>query len=134
MKQRYVTDNELPEYALLLAGLERINGRGVCGFLFWPKDKTEFGWKGEAYIDPVEYQPVLVRTNMAKKPLAVRTNIPGLGLSTVSCAPAGCGLAAGFVEHGTQDVRAVLLPAVDSTKCGGPSLRKDARLLENRRD
>lgn len=56
--------------------------------VFQPKARSEFGWKGDAYIDTTAYEPVLVRANMAKKiPLAVRTllgtNVPGLGFNIV---------------------------------------------------
>jgi len=69
-----------------LAGRERINGRDVFHIDFHPKDKNDFGWKGDAYIDVAAYQPVLIRTDMSRKiPLAVRallgTNVPGLGFS-----------------------------------------------------
>ncbi len=71
-----------------LAGRERINGRDVFHIDFYPKDKNDFGWKGDAYIDVDAYQPVLIRTDMSRKiPLAVRallgTNVPGLGFSVV---------------------------------------------------
>lgn len=74
-----------------LVGRERINGRDVFHIDFRPKDKNDFGWKGDAYIDVDAYQPVVIRTNMARKiPLAVRallgTNVPGLGFS-VAYAP-----------------------------------------------
>ena len=71
-----------------LLGRERINGRDVFHIDFRPKDRKDFGWKGDAYIDVDAYQPVVVRTDMARKiPLAVRallgTNVPGLGFSVV---------------------------------------------------
>jgi hypothetical protein len=74
-----------------LAGRERLNGRDVFHIVFRPKDKKEFGWKGDAYIDAADYQPVMVTTDMARKvPFAVRTllgtNVPGLGF-TVMYAP-----------------------------------------------
>jgi hypothetical protein len=53
---------------------------------FRPKDKNDFDWKGEAFIDTQEFEPVVVYTEMSRKiPLAVRTllgtNLPGLGFS-----------------------------------------------------
>ena len=71
-----------------LVGRERINGRDVFHIDFRPRDKNDFGWKGDAYIDVDAFQPVLIRTDMARKiPLAVRallgTNVPGLGFSVV---------------------------------------------------
>ena len=55
------------------------------------KDKNDFGWSGDAYIDTTAFQPVLVTTAMARKiPFAVRTllgtNVPGLGF-TITYAP-----------------------------------------------
>lgn len=79
------------DYQFQLMGRERMNGRDVFHIVFRPKDKNEFGWKGDAYIDTVDYQPVVVSTDMARKvPLAVRTllgtNVPGLGF-TITYAP-----------------------------------------------
>ena len=72
------------DYRFQLIGRERMNGCDVFHIVFRPKDKNDFGWKGDAYIDTVDYQPVVVSTDMARKvPLAVRTllgtNVPGLG-------------------------------------------------------
>ncbi len=76
------------EYDFRLSGRERLNGRDVYHIVFHPKAKSEFGWKGDAYIDMSSYQPVVVSTDMARKiPLAVRTllgtNVPGLGFTIV---------------------------------------------------
>ena len=76
------------EYLFHLVGTEKMNGREVFHVSFRPKDKSEFGWKGDAYIDTTAYQPVLVRTDMARKvPIAVRTllgtNVPGLGFNII---------------------------------------------------
>ena len=69
-----------------LVGREHINGRDVFHVEFNPRDKDEFTWKGDAYIDTTAYQPVVVRTTMARKiPFAVRTllgtSLPGLGFA-----------------------------------------------------
>jgi len=74
------------EYTFRLLGRERMNGREVFHLEFRPRDKSEFAWKGDAYIDTVAYQPVVVRTTLSRKvPFAVRallgTNVPGLGFS-----------------------------------------------------
>jgi hypothetical protein len=74
-----------------MLGRERMNGRDVYHISFRPKDKNDFGWSGDAYIDTTAYQPVLVTTGMARKiPFAVctflGTNLPGLGF-TVTYAP-----------------------------------------------
>ncbi|HTD96433.1 MAG TPA: hypothetical protein VK627_05870 [Edaphobacter sp.] len=78
-------------YSFHLLGRERMNGREIFHISFLPKDKDNFVWKGDAYIDSIAYQPVLVRTAMARKvPFAVRTllgtSLPGLGF-TVLYAP-----------------------------------------------
>lgn len=74
-----------------LLGRGSMNGRDAYHIEFSPKDKSDFGWKGDAWIDANEFQPVLVRTAMSRKiPFAVRTmlgiNLPGLGF-TVTYAP-----------------------------------------------
>ncbi len=86
-----LTSKDQTDYVFELAGRERMNGRDVFHVIFRPKDKQDFGWKGDAYIDTEAYQPVLVTTGMARKiPFAVRTflgiNLPGLGF-TVTYAP-----------------------------------------------
>jgi hypothetical protein len=78
----------LPEYRFHLIGVETMNRRTVFHITFVPVDKDDFGWKGDAYIDTTAYEPVLVRTAMAKKvPFAVRTlmgtNVPGLGFTII---------------------------------------------------
>ena len=83
-----LTSKEQASYTFRLTGRERLNGRDVFHITFRPKDKNEFGWKGEAYVDTTAYQPVLVTTEMARKiPFAVRTllgtNVPGLGFTVV---------------------------------------------------
>ncbi len=83
-------------YTFHLVGLERMNGRDTFHIAFDPNDKNEFGWRGDAYIDTAAFQPVLVRTTMARKiPFAVRTllgtSLPGLGF-TVIYAPTADGL------------------------------------------
>ena len=83
-----LTSKEQASYDFQLSGQERLNGRDVYHITFRPKDKDEFGWKGEAYVDTEAFQPVLVTTGMARKiPFAVRTflgtNLPGLGFTVV---------------------------------------------------
>lgn len=73
-------------YTFKLAGREPMLGRDTFHIVFLPKDKDEFTWKGDAYIDAAAFQPVYVRTTMARKlPFAVRTllgtSLPGLGFS-----------------------------------------------------
>jgi hypothetical protein len=83
-----LTSKEQSNYIFHLVGRERLNGRDVVRITFSPKDKSEFGWTGDAYIDDDAFQPVLVTTGMARKvPFAVRTllgtNLPGLGFTVV---------------------------------------------------
>jgi hypothetical protein len=86
-----LTSKNQAQYRFQLVGRERTKGRDVFHVEFRPKDKDEFGWKGDAYIDAAAFQPVVVSTGMARKiPFAVRTllgtNLPGLGF-TVTYAP-----------------------------------------------
>jgi len=75
-------------YQFRLLGREQKNGRDVYHLSFRPKDKDDYSWKGDAYIDTAAYQPVLVRTAMSRKiPFAVRTllgtSLPGLGFTVI---------------------------------------------------
>ena len=86
-----LTSKEQAEYVYQLAGRETMNGRDVFHVVFRPRDRQDFGWKGDAYIDAAAFEPVLVTTGMSRKiPFAVRTflgtNFPGLGF-TVTYAP-----------------------------------------------
>jgi len=91
-----LTSKNQAGYKFHLIGREHINGHDVFHITFQPKDKDEFTWKGDAYIDATAYQPVVVRTTMARKiPFAVRTllgtSLPGLGF-TVTYAPQADGV------------------------------------------
>ena len=86
-----LTSKEQAGYVFRMIGRERLNDRDVFHIAFRPKNKDDFGWSGDAYIDTTAFQPVLVTTGMARKiPFAVRTllgtNFPGLGF-TVTYAP-----------------------------------------------
>jgi len=81
-----LTTKSLKDEDFTLVGRERIMNRDVFHITFRPKDKSEFGWKGDAYIDTTAFQPVLIHTTMSSNiPLAVRmllgTSVPGLGFS-----------------------------------------------------
>lgn len=81
-----LTSKRQQQYAFQLLGRQKMNGRDVYRVGFRPKDKNDFDWKGEAFIDVHEFEPVVVYTQMSRKiPLAVRTllgtNLPGLGFS-----------------------------------------------------
>jgi hypothetical protein len=86
-----LTTKSQKDYAFQFAGHEWKNGRDCFHLIFTPKQKDDYGWKGDAWIDAAAYQPVVVRTAMARKiPFAVRTllgtNVPGLGFA-VAYAP-----------------------------------------------
>jgi hypothetical protein len=81
-----LTTEQQKQYLFKLEGRQTMNGRNVYRLSFRPKDKNDFDWKGEAFIDTQEFEPVVVYTEMSRKiPLAVRTllgtNLPGLGFS-----------------------------------------------------
>lgn len=81
-----LTTEQQKQYLFKLEGRQTMNGRDVYRLSFRPKDKNDFDWKGEAFVDTQEFEPVVVYTEMSRKiPLAVRTllgtNLPGLGFS-----------------------------------------------------
>jgi hypothetical protein len=81
-----LTSKQQSKYLFKLVGQQRMNGRDVYHVSFRPRDKSDFDWKGEAFIDTQEFEPVVVYTQMSRKiPLGVRvllgTNLPGLGFS-----------------------------------------------------
>lgn len=83
-----LTSKAQADYAFQLLGRERMNGHDVYHIVFRPKDKGDFAWKGDAYIDETTFEPVLVTTGLSRKiPFAVRTllgiNLPGLGFTIV---------------------------------------------------
>jgi hypothetical protein len=83
-----LTSKEQKDYDFKLVGRERTNGRDVFHIEFAPKDKADYAWKGDAYIDSTLFEPVLIRTTLSRHvPLAVRTllgtNVPGLGFTVI---------------------------------------------------
>lgn len=81
-----LTTDDQKDYAFQMIGRERMNGRDVFHIVFRPKDKNDYAWKGDAYIDTTAYQPVLVTTGLSRRiPFAVRTflgtNLPGVGFT-----------------------------------------------------
>ena len=83
-----LTTKSQAEDAFTLVGREQMNGREVFHIAFRPKDKSDYGWKGDAYIDSTAYQPVVVSTTMNRNlPFGVRTlmgtSLPGLGFTVV---------------------------------------------------
>jgi hypothetical protein len=86
-----LTSKVQADYVYTLAGRGPMNGRDCFHITFLPRDKDDYGWKGDAWIDATHFQPVVVRTTMARNlPFAVRTlmgtSVPGLGF-TVTYAP-----------------------------------------------
>lgn len=83
-----LTSKNQAEDEFQLLGREPRNGHDTFHITFRPRDKEDYGWKGEAWIDTASLQPVVVRTSLSRKlPLAVRTllgtNIPGLGFTAI---------------------------------------------------
>lgn len=71
-----------------LKGREAKNGHDTFHIVFRPKDKSDYGWKGDAWIDTQAFEPVVVRTALSRSlPLGVRTllgtNLPGLGFTVI---------------------------------------------------
>jgi hypothetical protein len=79
-----LTSKVQADYIYTLVGRSPIDGRDCYHITFHPRDKDDFGWKGDAWIDTKAFEPVLVHTAMARNiPFAVRTllgtSVPGLG-------------------------------------------------------
>jgi hypothetical protein len=55
-----LTSKSQSDYRFQLIGREHMHGHDVFHISFFPKDKNDYGWKGDAYIDTTAYQPVLV--------------------------------------------------------------------------
>ena len=80
-----LTSKEQSKYAFRLLGEETLNGRSVYHLTFRPKD-NDIVWKGEAFVDKQDFQPVTIFTKLSRKvPFLVRTalgtDLPGLGFS-----------------------------------------------------
>lgn len=87
-----LTAREQERYAFRLLGEEQVDGRDTFRIAFEPRKKSDdyrrdrAVWKGEAFIDKQEFQPVYVATDMARKVLlAIRTffgtNVKQVGYS-----------------------------------------------------
>ena len=68
------------DYQFHLIGSEQQNRREVFHIASQPKDKDNFSWKGDAYIDTTAYQPVVVRT-----PCLARFPLPSAPCSAPAC-------------------------------------------------
>lgn len=81
-----LSSKEQAQYTFRLLGEQTLNGRNVYHVGFAPKDKSDITWKGEAFIDKEDLQPVTVFTKLSRRiPFLVRTalgtDLPGLGFS-----------------------------------------------------
>lgn len=81
-----LTSARQKDYIFRMIGEETLNGRAVYHIGFEPKDKQDYDWKGEAFIDKEEFQPVNVFTKMSRKlPFFVRSvmgiDVPGVGFN-----------------------------------------------------
>lgn len=81
-----LTSANQKQYQFHMIGEETLNGRAVYHISFEPKDKNDIDWKGEAFIDKAEFQPVNVFTKLSKKlPFFVRgvmgVDLPGVGFN-----------------------------------------------------
>ncbi len=75
-----LTRREQKRYTFQLLGEEQVDGRDTYHIGFEPRRKSanykreRALWKGEAFVDKKEFQPVYVTTDLARKvPVAVRT-------------------------------------------------------------
>jgi hypothetical protein len=81
-----LTSEEQTKYTFRLMGEQMLNGRNVYHIAFGPKDKSDITWKGEAFIDKEDFQPLTIFTKLSRRvPFLVRTalgtDFPGLGFS-----------------------------------------------------
>lgn len=81
-----LTSKRQKDYRFELIGEEMLEGRAVYHLGFEPKDKTDYDWTGEAFIDKAEFEPVNVFTRLSKKlPFFVRgvmgIDLPGIGFN-----------------------------------------------------
>lgn len=89
-----LTTKAQADYLFTLKGRERRNGHDTFHIAFAPRDKEDFGWRGDAWIDAGDFKPVFVQTAMGRNiPFAVRallgTSVPGLGFSATYAPQAG---------------------------------------------
>ncbi len=81
-----LTAEQQKRYRFELAGEATVRKRKAYRIRFYPADKEEFTWAGEALVDQEEFQPLTVSTRLSRKiPLLVRTvlgtDLPGLGFN-----------------------------------------------------
>ncbi len=61
-----LTSEEQKKYQFRLLGEETLQERRVYHLGFRPKDKEEYDWAGEAYIDATDFEPVTVFTKLSR--------------------------------------------------------------------
>jgi hypothetical protein len=81
-----LTTKNQKDYEFRLIGEEMMRGRPVYHIGFAPEDKKEYDWKGEAFIDKTEFQPITVFTKLSRQlPFFVRgvmgVDVPGVGFN-----------------------------------------------------
>jgi len=80
-----LTTEEQKKYSFRLIGEETLQGRRVYHVGFRPRDKQDFDWAGEAYVDANDFQPVTVFTKLSRQiPFLIRTflaDLPGIGFN-----------------------------------------------------
>jgi hypothetical protein len=81
-----LTTEEQKNYRFRLDGERDVQGRRAYLISFSPKDKKEFTWAGEAWIDKQEFEPIHFSTKLSRRiPFLVRTmlgtDLPGLGFN-----------------------------------------------------
>jgi hypothetical protein len=76
---------EQKKYEFRLLGEETLQERRVYHLGFGPKDKKEYDWAGEAYIDAADFEPVTVFTKLSRPfPFLIRkllVDLPGIGFN-----------------------------------------------------
>jgi hypothetical protein len=81
-----LASDQQKNYEFRLLGEETIRGRAAYHIAFEPKDKKDYDWAGEAFIDQAEFQPITVFTRLSHKlPFFVRdvmgVDVPGAGFN-----------------------------------------------------
>jgi hypothetical protein len=81
-----LTTEEQKNYRFRLDGERDVKGRRAYLVSFAPRDKNDFTWAGEAWIDKEEFEPIHVATKLSRRiPFLVRTmlgtDLPGLGFN-----------------------------------------------------
>ena len=96
-----LTSKAKAEYLFALKGRERRNGVDTFQITFTPRDKDDYGWRGDVWVDAVAFQPVIVQIAMSKNlPFAVRALVAPVCQASASPRPMRRnGTASGFQFH-----------------------------------